>query len=482
VLAATALLLLRADATPRQPDEASAAPRMYVGFLDDQAFRWEPERVANFDRARREGATVVRSIVNWSVAAPVEPRRPADPFAPEYRLGDVDELVRNAEKRGIEVLLTIWGTPRWANGGAGANVAPSDPNDLRDFAHALAARYSGRHPGYPFVRFYSVWNEPNAARFLSPQFDRAGRAVAPRTYAGLVAAAYAGIKRATPQALVAAGETAPRGRDLPHAGSQDTESPARFARLVARAAPELRFDAWAHHPYPRNDVTVPDAPQRWPAVGFTGLGRFDAALGRWFGRAQVPMWLTEFAYRTSPQIRGAAPYSLQAAYLTRALRLAEAQSGVTMLVWFVFRDEPGEPWQSGLLDHRGRAKPALARFAATSRPAARELRVAADPTNAVHDFRVPALELRSHLEPGARLGVRYSLAACGRTMDAGMTATRMGADGWVPVTTHFRVMPGTTYRLVLRIEDVHGQLVRRQLSVSASGPKPARQALAASCP
>src|SRR5262245_2013554 len=313
--------MLRAGAPLRHSDRASAAPQMYVGFLDDQAFRWEPERIANFDRARREGATVVRSIVNWSVAAPVKPRRPADAFAPEYRLGDVDELVRNAERRGIEVLLTIWGTPSWANGGTSPNVAPADPGDLHDFAHALAARYSGRHPGYPFVRFYSVWNEPNAGQFLSPQFDASGRAVAPRTYAGLVAAAYAGIKAASPHALVAAGETAPRGRDRPRGQRQDTETPARFARLVAAAAPGLRFDAWAHHPYPRDDVTVPDAPQRWPAVGFAGLGRFDSALAHWFGRAGMPMWLTEFAYRTSPEIRGAAPYALQAAYLERALEL-----------------------------------------------------------------------------------------------------------------------------------------------------------------
>ena len=188
------------------------------------------------------------------------------------------------------------------------------------------------------------------------------------------------MKSASPHALVAAGETAPRGRDEPRAHMQDTESPARFARLVAQAAPNLRFDAWAHHPYPRNDLTYPDAPQPWPAVGFTGLGRFDTALARWFGRASVPLWVTEIAYRTSPQIRGAAPYSLQAASLARALELARAQPGVRMLVWFVFRDEPGQPWQSGLLDHRGRAKPALARFAAASLPNARDLQVAADPT------------------------------------------------------------------------------------------------------
>jgi hypothetical protein len=482
VLAAAAVLLLRAGSfVPPPPVPVGAAPHLYVGFLDDQAFRWEPERIANFDRARQEGATVVRSIVNWSVAAPQRPRRAGDPFAPEYRLGDVDELVRNAEQRGMEVLLTIWGTPAWANGGARPNVAPADPGDLRDFAHALAARYSGRHPGYPFVRFYTVWNEPNAGQFLSPQFDAAGRPVAPRVYASLVAAAYAGIKSASPKALVAAGETGARGRDEPRAHVQDTESPARFARLVAAAAPRLRFDAWAHHPYPRNDLTHPDAPQAWPAVGFTGLGRFDGALARWFGRAAVPLWVTEVAYRTSPEIPGAAPYPLQADYLARVLELARAQPGVSMLVWFVFRDEPGEPWQSGLLDHSGRAKPSLARFAEASLPTARDLRVQADPARLVHDFSVPALELRSHLDPGARLGVRYSLEACGKSVAGGMTATRMGADGWVPVTTQFRVLPGTTYRLDLRIEDVHGQHVRRELSVSAAGARPPARTLASAC-
>ena len=464
----------------------SASPRLYVGFLDDQAFRWEPERIANFDRARREGATVVRSIVNWSVAAPQRPRHPADPFAPEYRLSDVDELVRNAERRGIEVLLTIWGTPRWANGGARPNVAPTDPSDLRDFAHALAARYSGRHPGYPFVRFYTVWNEPNAEQFLSPQFDPRGRPVAPRVVRRRSS------RRPTPGSRARARRRSSAPARRRRAGAtgrarraQDTESPARFARLVAAAAPDLRFDAWAHHPYPRNDLTHPDAPQRWPAVGFTSLGRFDASLARWFGRASVPLWVTEIAYRTSPEIRGAAPYSLQAVYLARALALARAQPGVTMLVWFVFRDEPGRA-----VAERPR-RPARPREA-VARDVRRRLgcrprassQVAADPASFVHAFRVPALELRSHLAPGARLGVRYTLAACGPHVAGGMTDARMGADGWVPVTRASSWCRGRRYRLALRIEDAHGQQVRRELAVSAAGakPAPAHRCAADACP
>jgi hypothetical protein len=366
-------------------------------------------------------------------------------------------------------LLTIWGTPAWANGGQPPNVAPTDPRALREFAHALADRYSGRHPGFPFVRFYTVWNEPNAGRFLSPQFDRQGRSVAPRTYAALFGAAYAGIKSASPDALVAAGETAARGKDRPSRRTQDSHSPARFARLVAAAAPGLRFDAWAHHPYPATDRLHPDAPQRWPAVGFSGLGRFDAALERWFHRDRVALWVTEIAYRTSPEIRGAAPYGLQASYLAQTLALARAQPAVVMLVWFIFRDAPGEPWQSGLLDRHGRAKPSLAEFAATSVPTARKLEATADPGASLHAFRIPALELRAHLERGARVAVRYSLATCGLRIARGTADSRIGADGWVPVVTRFRAQPGTTYRLALEIEDGHGQRIDRELDVTAAG-------------
>ena len=271
--------------------------------------------------------------------------------------------MRSASQRGIEVLLTIWGTPSWANNGAGTNVAPTHPADLRDFAHALAARYSGSFPGFPPVRFFSIWNEPNSSLFLTPQFDSRGRPVAPRVYASLVQAAYAGIKQADPGALVAAGETAPRGHDRPVPGLHDSESPGNFARLVAAAAPHLPFDSWAHHPYPRNDRERPGAAQPWPNVGLGGLARFETELSRWFDRRGVELWLTEFAYRTNPRLPDASSYSLQASYLQQAIALASADPAVGMFIWFGFRDQADQSWQSGLLDQRGRAKPALTSFA-----------------------------------------------------------------------------------------------------------------------
>ena len=58
------------------------------------------------------------------------PRMPANPFDRAYRFADLDEFVRNAATRGIAVMLTIWGTPGWANRGKGQQVAPTTPRRI----------------------------------------------------------------------------------------------------------------------------------------------------------------------------------------------------------------------------------------------------------------------------------------------------------------------------------------------------------------
>ena len=114
------------------------------------------------------------------------------------------------------------------------SIAPTDPTDFKNFAQAVAERYSGRHPGLPFVRFFGIWNESNLATFLRPQFDAAGRIVSPAIYARLAIAGYAGIKAANPQALVGVGETSSNGRNRRVAGLTDTVAPGTFMQLWRR--------------------------------------------------------------------------------------------------------------------------------------------------------------------------------------------------------------------------------------------------------
>ena len=132
----------------------------------------------------------------------------------------------------------------------------------------LAARYSGR-TGHGTVGLWSIWNEPNIELFLTPQFS-GKKIVGPANYAKLFKAAYAGIKGANPYAKVAAGETSARGRDKPLSGVSASVAPGTFARLLGQVK-GLKFDAWAHHPYPTSPNLPPLQKVRYPNVTLSTL-------------------------------------------------------------------------------------------------------------------------------------------------------------------------------------------------------------------
>src|SRR5262249_38287275 len=94
----------------------SAAPRMLIGFQDDPSLRWRDDRLEAFDLAQEANAGIVRTTVYWSRIAETRPTNAVNPFDPAYAFDDLDEFVRNAGMHGMEVMLTIWGTPAWANG------------------------------------------------------------------------------------------------------------------------------------------------------------------------------------------------------------------------------------------------------------------------------------------------------------------------------------------------------------------------------
>ena len=119
---------------------ASAANRMWVGFHDDPSFRWANDRTERIQASARVGPSVIRLLVHWNQVAPTRPTQPADPFDPAYKFDDVDEFVRNAQQRGIEVLITLWGSPTWANGGQTPKFMPRNVNDFQSFARVRKRR------------------------------------------------------------------------------------------------------------------------------------------------------------------------------------------------------------------------------------------------------------------------------------------------------------------------------------------------------
>ena len=179
-----------------------------------------------------------------------------NPNDPAYDWSVYDRTVTFAANNGIKVVFSIVGTPPWANGAAGLNVAPRNALDLERFATAAARRYSGTFTGrdgrtLPPVRSWLAWNEPNNPAFLRPQYRTVeGKFVIQSAidYAKICNAVVKGVRKTTIGASkVACGVTGPRGNNNPNS-SRPAVSPLPFLRAMKKAGAK-GFDAYAHHPY-----------------------------------------------------------------------------------------------------------------------------------------------------------------------------------------------------------------------------------------
>jgi hypothetical protein len=443
---------------------------MWIGFHDDPSFRWVGDRESRIQSSASQGASVMRLLVHWDRTAPRRPAAPADPFDPAYGFDDLDDAIRTAQEHDMEVLLSIVGTPRWANGGATPNVMPRRLGDFTAFARAIAARYSGRFEGYPFVRFWSIWNEPNLQVFLKPQFDRRGRSVAPRNYAKLYAAGYKGIKAANRRALVSIGETSARGTDNPK-GVRPVHSPGRFVEELAKANRRLKFDAWAHHPYPFRPNLKPSQKVRWPNVTLGSLPELERNLKKLFKRKSVPIWVTEYGHETRPQDAFGVSYSKQSAYLRQAVSIARSYPFVGMFIWFVYQDDPGQPWDSGLYTQTGINKGASpSRFSAAARPL--------DARNTLLSLRrgasAPSLKLYTRRfcvvdRVGDNIGVTWRIRIAGRLVDVGQAAVPLQPDCTISLRlSGFTATRKASYVATVELNDINGEALTRLVTIRAT--------------
>ena len=432
---------------------ATAADRMWIGFHDDPVLRFDGGRTEAMDRARGNGAAVLRTLVEWQKVAPTRPTTATDPFDPAYKFDDVDELVRNAQQRGLEVLITLWGTPSWANGGQKPQALPTRMGDFQDFARAVASRYSGRFAGYPFVRFYTIWNESNLATFLVPQFDASGRIVSPRNYAKLAKAGIAGIKVGNSRALVAIGETSSNGRDRKVSGLTDTVAPATFMKGVAAAMGKVKFSAWAHHPYPFPVNQKPTQLVRYPNVTLRSMPQFEKDLDIAFKRKNVPIWITEYGNETKPGEPKGVTESQQATYIPEALAMARKDKRVQMFIWFVLQDSPGSLWQSGIYRGDGSAKPAMTRFAKAApalNPVNGKLTVKGGTRNPT--ITVYLREYCSNNPVGATVGYTVRSYLKTKLVAVGQGAFPLGLDCTIPVRLNkLTVAKKKSYRVTVAV-------------------------------
>lgn len=309
---------------------AQAGPAVIYGIQDDAWIASGPGTVEDRVAAlQRLGLGIVRVTVRWDVV-----EQTSGTF--DWTLPDaVLEPLQAAE---IEAVVTLYGTPEWANGGRDANVAPSRGADFARFARAAAERY-------PAVHRWTIWNEPNQRRWLST--------ASPAQYVTkLLNPAYAAIHSASPSSRVAAGDTAPRG-------GTGGLSPVAFIRGMGRLG--ARLDAYAHHPYALVPGETPwsGGCDHCETITMATIGRLVNEARKAFG--PVRLWLTELGYQSNPpdRILGV-PLRVQASYVAAAAYVAWATPRVDLLIQYLYRDEPGtDRWQSGLETTTGQPKPAM---------------------------------------------------------------------------------------------------------------------------
>ncbi len=356
---------------------ATASRHMLVGLLDEtSALYGNPDKT--YPMLKRLRVQVVRMDLYWGGKSGVarqlgiakrRPANPRDPDDPAYKWDLYERAAHYAAQYKIKLLFTVYGTPPWANGGKGPNVAPRNARDLQNFAYAAAKRFSGTWTGVdgreiPAVRLWTAWNEPNQPFQLSPQYRRVGGRWVMQSaidYAKICNAVYSGIKMTLIAGeKVACGLTAPGGNNNP-GGTRPTVSPLAFLR-AAKKAGMRRFDAYGHHAYPRKRSEGPTTRPAANAVTLANLGDLQKELTRLYGNK--PIWITEYGYQTNPPDRSiGVSWAAQAKYLTQAYAIARKNPRVQMMLWFLLRDEPVlSGWQSGLLTASGRAKPAFNAF------------------------------------------------------------------------------------------------------------------------
>jgi hypothetical protein len=281
------------------------------------------------------------------------------------------------------------------------------------------------------VHLWTVWNEPNSRLFAVP--------VSPAVYVrDALNPAYAGLHRASAANVVAGGVTSPR---------KTPSGLAPTAFMQGMRAAHARLDAYAANPYPSSSRETPfvDPCRTCDTLTMARLGAIRADVTRLFGN--VPLWLTEYGYQTNPPDRLlGVSYALQARYIAEAALRTWEQPGVTMLIQFLVRDEPGlGGWQSGLFTAGGAAKPALRAF---QLPLAELTR------------RGDAVTLWEQVRPGSGRR-RYAI----QERSAGRWVP-LGPARWTGLSGTFRVAvrarPGSTVRIVTpELGDTNPPLVLR---------------------
>ena len=198
----------------------------------------------------------------------------------------------------------------------------------------------------------------------------------------------------------------------------------------------------------------------------TSLPRFGLMLDKWFGRKNIPLWLTEYGHETKPEEPKGVTYTQQASYLRTAVAMARQNPRVQMLIWFAMRDNPVNLWQSGLLTYGGLEKPAFDLYSVLAKPVdGRNLIVNVKGGRANPAVRIPTTKLGYRSGPGSRVGLTYKVFQGSRLLKVEQPVATIARDNWITIRPQFTPARGRTYTLRAEVGDVNGNKVERVLTL-----------------
>lgn len=317
----------------------TASARQDVVFGIEQFGNMEnPQYTDEFqDTMVGDGARIMRYTVRWDwVARGCDPATRGDAGDHQnscYTWSFLDEIVRKADRKGLKVLFSIYGTPSWKFGGRDNYTGTTDAEfasfveSYAAFAQAVATRYSGA-AGLPRVEQITIWNEPNGS-FFQPRVV-AGELVGPARYAKVYDAAARRIKAVDPTLRVAPGPTAPHSSSLP---------PYTFAQGVLPLLEQWGspIDGWAHNAYTGRQSPLRNTIKK-PYIGLGNVGDLTALMDRYSVSKGKPIWITEFGYQTAGGQK-AIEVEEQAPLVADALYFAWLQPRIETFIWYQLHDD-----------------------------------------------------------------------------------------------------------------------------------------------
>jgi hypothetical protein len=311
--------------------------------------------VNQFPLYRTLGVKIIQADVDWADVAPKRPRSPSNPRDPAYHWPvSVQQIVDQAKRYHMQVMLQLVGAPPWSNGGHPWNWAP------RPSAYATFAATAAKH--YPSVHLWMVWGEPNRHQDFQPvtyappgttRLDAAQK-VAPHNYARILDAAYGALKQVSKSNTVIGGCTSTTGDIV-------TLSWIENLRLPNGKPP--RMDMYGQNPFSMRAPQFGVAPSPMGAVEFPDLPRLAGWIDRYLRRG-MPIFISEFTIPTAPdqEFDFYVDPPIQAAWIRDALRLSRRWKRIYALGWIHVYDEPPVSG-GGLLTAQGVRKPGFYAFA-----------------------------------------------------------------------------------------------------------------------